>query len=234
VQLHVHTEWAREAGLAARFHGRGQFLSDFTLDEQTALIRQGLANLVAAGATDLSALRAGNMGGNLDTLVAAKSAGLAIDMSFDPTRGVHVRALLEHLREDLPDENACPTIPLSCVEDFPGHYRPAQLTALSFRELREALLTAYREHWPQFVILLHSFELVRGPDSKAVVRPHTVNLMRWNQLCAFLAGNRDRFVTTGCRELVASPSAANFVRAPRTSALHTVWRIAEQAASRAL
>jgi len=233
VQLHLHTEWLSEISVPGLPLKVCQNLGEYSLEEQTAIVRHGLANLRAAGAHDVSALRAGNMGGSGDTPAAARAAGLSLDMSFDPTRGSGIRALLESMRGRPASADACPTVPLSFVEDYPGHYRPAQLTALSFREMRRALFNAAREEWPCFVILLHSFELVRSTVPMGPLRRHWINIARWNNLCSFLAQHRDQFTTIGCPAL---SEGAEFTRLPtpssRTLALDTAWRLGEQIASR--
>jgi hypothetical protein len=232
VQLHLHTEWLSEMsapGLPARAR---QNLGEYRLDEQTAIVKHGLDNLRAAGAPDVCALRAGNMGANRDTPSAAYAAGLSLDMSFDPTRGPETRALLTAMRERS-ENHACPTIPLSFVEDYPGHYRPAQLAALSFREMRGALLTALREQWPCFVILLHSFELVRRRGQRGgPLRRHWINLARWNNLCSFLGRHRDQFATVGCSGMRADADLTRMPKTSRTLPLDTAWRVGEQIVSR--
>jgi hypothetical protein len=128
-------------------------------------------------------------------------------------------------------EGACPTVPLSLVEDYRGHYRQAQITALSFGELRHALYQANLEQWPCFVILMHSFELVHFSDRTGSLRPHSINIARWNKLCAFLEQHRDTFQTVGCMDLDAAQSA--YLQTPvRTRAIDTAWRIGEQLISR--
>jgi hypothetical protein len=232
IQLHVHTEWA-VGQRYARGSGRpSQLLSDYSADDQAALIGQGLENLRAVGVEDVIAMRAGNMSGNRDTLNAVHAMGLALDMSLDPSQSKRIRALLRDLNKGERDEGLSWTIPLSCVEDFPGHFRPTQLTALSFSELREALMTAYIEGWPQFVILLHSFELVHRSRSSWAICPHTINIRRWNQMCKFIAENPECFVTVGCRNVLSQTNSAHPGRIARTSMLHTAWRVAEQGASR--
>ena len=207
-------------------------LGDYNLEEQTAIVRHGLATLRKAGASNVIAMRAGNMGGNVDTPSAAWAAGLSLDLSFDPSRGRETRALLQAMRTS-GSKNASPTIPLSFVRDYPGHYRPAQLTALSFRELQGALIAAERDHWPCFVILLHSFELVRRPVLRSGrSRPDRTNIERWNQLCAFLAQHRDRFSTVGCADLKPAAWRSQVPKAARTLPLDTARRMAEQLASR--
>ena len=232
VQLHLHTEWLSDVAVPGLALKHRQNISDFSLEDQTTIVRYGLATLRDAGAHNVTAMRAGNMGGNVDTPVAARAAGLRLDMSFDPTRGTAMRSLLRALRDGLHGENACPTVPLSFVQDYAGHYRPANLTALSFRELRRAMLIAAREKWPYFVILLHSFELVaRGGHRREPVRPHPINIARWNSLCSFLARHREVFATIGCDELETLGKSAHLPAVIRTLPAETAWRMGEQLVS---
>lgn len=232
VQLHVHTEWLAEAPLPGLQHAYRQNLGDFSLDDQTEIIRAGAANLRAAGAPDVMALRAGNLGGNGDTPTAARRAGLSLDMSFDPAHGPVTRAMLESLRTSDVPEQACPTVALSCVEDFPGHLRHAQITALSFAEMRHALLGAVRDKWPCFVILSHSFELLHYSRGNQTVRPHAINIARWNHLLEFLAQHRDVMRTVGCRELAEDPETSRLPLPNRTRRFDTALRMGEQLFSR--
>ena len=233
VQLHLHTEWLSDVAMPGLPLKPRQNLAEFNLAEQTAIVRHGLATLRDAGAPDVIAMRAGNMAGNIDTPAAARAAGLSLDMSFDPSRGPETRALLHTLCDESRRESACPTIPLSFVQDYPGHYRPAQLTALSFRELRTAMFTAMREGWPCFVILLHSFELVRPTGQRqGPLRPNRINVDRWDQLCLFLGQHRDVFPTIGCRQLETAAVSPRVPKASRTLPLDTAWRMAEQLVSR--
>lgn len=233
VQLHLHTEWLSDVAVPGLTLTHRQNMSDFSRADQTSIVRYGLATLRDAGAANVTAMRAGNMGGNIHTTVAARAAGLRLDMSFDPTRDAATRSLLHTLRNGLPGEDACPTVPLSFVQDYPGHYRPANLTALSFRELRRAMLTAVRDKWPYFVILLHSFELVtRAGHRRGPMRPHSINIARWKSLCSFLARHRDVLATVGCDDLEPLAKSEYLPSVIRTLPLDTAWRLGEQLVSR--
>ena len=235
VQLHVHTEWLSEVTSVALPRPYRQNLGDFNLADQTDIVREALRNMRAAGAPGVVALRAGNLGGNHNTVYAAKASGLTWDMSLDLAHG---RALYETVQDQARRKGAagaCPTIPLACVEDYPGHFRHAQLTALSFAELQHALFCAEREQWPYFVIMLHSFELIkRGGSRVTLPRAHSINQRRWNQLCKLLDRRRDIFRTIACRDLVLPGTNGSTAQVPRTLPRHTLWRIAEQLASRIL
>ena len=233
VQLHLHTEWLSDVVAPRLALKHRQNISDFSLEDQTTIVRYGLASLRDAGAHNVTAMRAGNMGGNVHTPIAARAAGLRLDMSFDPTQGPATRSLLQTLRAGLHGEDACPTVPLSFVQDYPGHYRPAKLTAMSFREFRRAMLVAVRERWPYFVIMLHSFEFVkRAGHGRGPLRPHLINIARWNALCSFLARHRDVFATIGCDELETLSEPERLPSVIRTLPLDTAWRMGEQLVSR--
>jgi hypothetical protein len=232
VQLHVHTEWLSDIAARELPPKRRQNLKDFELTDQAAIIAHALANLRGAGATNVSAFRAGNLGGNRDTLVAAHANGLTLDMSFSWAHG-NQRAAEWCSAQPYA---ACPTVPLPCVEDFVGQRRPAQLTALSWVELQSALIQAERAGWPAFVILLHGSELVcYDRKNPRIVRPHRINILRWKRLCDFLTNHRDRFVTIGCEEANSLMCAETYRFTPvvRSSVGATLWRIGEQLLSRA-
>jgi hypothetical protein len=235
IQLHVHTEWLSEMTSLNLPSPYRQNLGDFNLADQTTIVREALRNLRAAGGPSVVALRAGNMGGSADTVYAAKAAGLTWDMSIDLAHGQAVYEAIQDLAQRDAAASACPTIPLACVEDYPGHFRRMQLTALSFAELQHALFCAQREQWQYFVIMLHSFELIKRDASRATpARAHSINLRRWNKLCKLLDRRRDIFRTIACRDLVLSGMNGSDPRVMRTVPVHTLWRIAEQLASRIL
>ena len=233
VQLHVHTEWLSQIDSADLPKKHRANLGDFDLREQTAIIKQAYKNLRAAGDSSAIAFRAGNMGGNFDTPFAAHAAGLSIDLSFDPAKGAATRSTIDALRSAIGRNDACRVVPLSCVQDFPGHYRPAQLTALSFQELRHSLREAVRADWAHFVILLHSFELVkRSAVYGPLASPHSINVMRFKKLCQFLSENRADFPTAGCADILSNTIAPPRLSPVRTRAVDSLIRVGEQIASR--
>ena len=64
VQLHLHTEWLSEIHdptIPSHFR---QYMHQFTLDEQRALIAKGIRSLQAVGVKKLHAFRAGSYGAN--------------------------------------------------------------------------------------------------------------------------------------------------------------------------
>jgi hypothetical protein len=120
--------------------------------------------------------------------------------------------------------------PISFFRDYPGHYRHAQLCACSSGELENSLLQAWKEGWYSFVLVLHSFELVkgRGTSGKPAL-PDRVVIRRFRRLCRFLADHRDKFRTAVFSELNRDSIPVSIPTRPLRSYPHlTVWRMAEQ------
>lgn len=240
VQLHLHSEWLRWLTISPLPGRVAQNVADLDLDAQVTLIRHGLQNLRAAGATDVCAFRAGNYGANFDTLRALARLGVRYDTSYDYPSLPGDCAL--HLPEMLVQPaklEGVEELPIGCFRDYPGHYRHAQLSACSTGELTRALEEAWRRGWDTFVLVSHSFELLRNCKvPNGTVRPDTVVLRRFERLCAYLEQNRDRFETVGFRQLRERPATAPPYQPPLqprlpTTLVHTARRYAEQAVRRA-
>lgn len=228
VQLHLHTEWLgdlAEPTLPARPR---QFMHQFSQTEQAALVRVGVASLRAAGAAAVCAFRAGSFGANRDTLRALAECGLAFDSSYNPTCRhadwvgactLEQPALIDGVLE----------FPVSTFRDYPGHRRHAQVCACSFDEMKSALLAAWAAGWYSFVIVLHSFELVRNRETPAGARADWLNIARFERLCAFLATHREKFATRLFSELDPAGVPATLpARALRSPLIHTIRRVAQQ------
>ena len=238
-QLHLHTEWlAWMTEAQSPLPGRtGKNLKDFSADEQTILLKRGLSNLAAAGANNVNAFRAGNYGGNFDTLIALQRNGIACDTThntcyLDSDCGMRTSDWLLQPRTI----HGVREFPVTFFSDYPGHLRHAQLCACSFGEMKAALLNAWRRGWQSFVIVSHSFELIRNRKKPgAIPKPDPTVIRRFEQLCRFLERNPDKFQTRcfGDIDLGAipeSPSSTNQeLERPLASRIdRTAWRIGEQ------
>jgi hypothetical protein len=232
VQLHLHSEWLALAGIANPLGEKtGSNLKDFTLDEQLTLIDFARQKLVAAGAPNPVAFRAGNYGANDDTLRALARLGIAYDTSHSP--GFAGSACEIGLGSDaIAPTRHCGVIevPVGCIGDIGGNRRHAQLTALSRRELVAALRHARDSNAGSFTIVSHSFELLnrRTGHVNGIVK------RRFDRFCAALA--RLEGVTTATYaesppRIADTGDAARILPAnPARSGL----RIAEQAAANVL
>jgi hypothetical protein len=232
VQMHVHAEWLDAINGQGLPPFRGRNLVSYSEEEQTQILECGLRNIREAGARDVSAFRAGNYGANRDTLKAVARNGLRYDTSYNvcyldpswPSRDAGLMtqpAILEGVYE----------VPISFFSDFPGHMRPAQLCACSSRELEYALTQAWKAGWQSFVIVSHSFELIRRPrDPRGPVLPDRLVIDRMESLCRFLGANQDKFRSAVFADLDQAdlPPSRGTTAPIRSKIGHTVVRMAEQ------
>lgn len=233
VQLHCHTEWLKFAPSGGPFVGlEGRNIKDFAFEEQCRILEWARDTLVAAGAPDPVAFRAGNYGANRDTLRALREIGLYYDSSHTPgiVGGDSALDLRATDTQPLLYEGII-EVPVSCVGDLGGRLRHAQITALSLKEMRAALLHARDGRMTCFTLVSHSFELInrRSLAVNKVVRA------RFEGLCRALQ-DIDGIWTA---DFAQSPPVKVFDRAemPRPVPASTIavgLRYAEQAVSNTL
>jgi hypothetical protein len=237
VQLHIHPEWLAWIEPSPLPGRTAQNLKELSEDEQATLIGLGLQNLRESGAPDVCAFRAGNYGANFDTLRALARHGVRYDTSYnvcylDSDCGLRTpQALLQ------PQElSGVQEIPITFFQDWPGHFRHVQLCACSSQELEHALDQAWRRDWGSFVLVSHSFELLkRRKQPPLPPLPDATVVRRFERLCRFLSANRDRFVTRGFRDLDDASLGRSSTQEPlRSTVRRTAWRVGEQAVRRLL
>jgi hypothetical protein len=194
VQLHLHPEWTDEARppVLEGTRAKRPHLSEYSAEDQIALLSRAKSLLQSAGAAPVSAFRAGGYGCNRATLQALLHNGLRFDSSINSStawsgsdltaaeRGQRVK-VLEGVFE----------FPITVFQDRPGHLRHVQVGATSTSEMFHLLRQAYMQDRSAFVIVSHNFEmLVPGSNN-----PDPIVVRRFRALCQFLADNRRQFVT---------------------------------------
>lgn len=237
VGLHPHTEWLSEIKNPALPQTFGPNMHGYAQHEQAAILQQGLANLREAGARNVVAYRAGGYGASLETLSALAQTGIRFDTSYNfpyPNSFPDMErdSPLRHPRKI----GEVWEFPVTFFSDYPGHVRPTQLCACSFQEMRHALLQAWRKRHHSFVIVSHSFELLKRDQlhrGGTTVTPDATVIRRFEKLCHFLAANRDKFRTLGFADIdpASIPDAAP--AAPlQSNVFYTGMRQVEQFAGR--
>jgi hypothetical protein len=234
VGLHLHPEWLRRAPWASVLPGKhGSLMRMFSLEDQAALIAKGIEQLNRCGVATVHSFRAGGYGANDDTLRALARNGVKYDSShnscwFDATCDIQRDELLLQPRELF----GVYEFPISFFQDWPGHYRHAELCACSFQELETALLDAWRKKWHSFVIVSHSFELIKGrvANGQDTSRPDGTVIRRFKKLCEFLANNSDKFQTATFDRLDPQSMPSRQYTEPLCGNFRgTLFRLAEQA-----
>lgn len=227
VQLHAHTEWLEWAEDSPADGRQGRDMADFSLADQTALLRYGADVLERAGAPRPIAFRAGNYGANDDTLRALAAIGIAWDSSVNPAfLGTACRVDLPPSR-NLPVERAgLVEVPVSGLFDRPGHFRPAQVCALSRWEMRAALRHAAAQDHPAFTVVTHSFEML----SRDRTRPSLAVTRRFAAMARVIAAHPG--LDTATFRTLASPLRDRDLPRLGAGRLRTLSRIAAQGLAR--
>ena len=203
VELHLHSEWTDESNeiIFPHIKEKREHLKFFSRQEQAELIAIGKQLLESAGCDSLSAFRAGSFGANDDTLHAVADNGLTIDSSYNYCIDDCDIVSLEDIH--LPTStHGILEVPMTTFIDGTGRRRHAQLTACSFAELKTGFNQAHQHQWPAFVLLSHSFELLKPGFSQ----PDFTVIRRFEKLCTFLSDNRHQFQTAYFHENRLEPS----------------------------
>lgn len=224
VQLHLHPNWVgAKRGDRGQHYGRFE-LADHTRREQEDLIDAARDLLIAAGAPDPIAFRAGSYAGNDDTIAALAALGFTYDSSHNGSEHPWPGAI------DLPAVQIAPVampglieVPVTLIEERPGALRNFQICALSAGEMRAALDHAVEERHAAVTIVNHGFELA----NRAGTSPNAVHVRRFEALCALLDERRDQLPTVHFRD---RPRLAlgQEDKALGPNAVRLRWRQAEQ------
>lgn len=226
VQLHIHSEWLRWARHSPVSGQLGRNIGDFSQADQAILLRLGKAWLEEAGAPPITAFRAGNFGANDDTLRALADVGLAWDSSVNPAYHCYGCRISGARDQIAPSHRfGVGELAVSGITDRPGSFRPAQICAMSAREMRTGLRHAVRESHAAYVVVTHSFEML-SRDRK---RPNRAIMRRFTSLCR-AAARLPGLTVCGFHDLPSDMAAAapsSHDRVP-PSRVRTASRMAQQ------
>jgi hypothetical protein len=228
IQLHLHAEWIPYlTNCPVPF--RGNLLRDYSLDEQIGLLELARDNLIKAGAKPPVAFRAGNYAANESTLDALVKLGFRFDTSYNHP----YLSSACGLSSISPMWHAAPThglweVPVSCFEDWPGHYRHIELCACSTAELSQAISLAVSRSWNTFTLVSHTFELISNRGSLRPVVAKPIVIKRFDEWCSVIASRTD-ISTAHFGDLSLTEREAGPIRG---SVIHTAGRYVEQLASR--
>lgn len=224
VQLHVHPNWAGARADDRSATNAAFELIDYDYDEQAELIAGASDMLVAAGAPEPIAFRAGSYAASDDTLGALAELGFVYDSSHNGAEHPWPSACSLSPRQIAPvAHRGVIEVPVTLIEDRAGHLRHFQICALSAAEMRAALDHAARHRHAAVTIVGHGFELA----NRAGTRPNAVHVRRFEELCRMLGERQGTMSTTHFAERPELPLDRD--DAPlKPSLLRTGLRQAEQ------
>jgi peptidoglycan/xylan/chitin deacetylase (PgdA/CDA1 family) len=217
VQLHLHPFWADPADPVFELAGLDR-------QRQLELIRTARDLLIEAGAPSPIAFRSGSYAADLATLDALAALGIPYDSSHNGSHHPWPSGLPLDPRRIAPALLAgVVEIPVTQIEQSSGSLRHLQICAVSSDEMHAALLHAADHGHPVATLVGHSFELAtRGGE-----RANPILVRRFERLCGFLAGHRERLPTARFADLADLPLDAEASPLP-SRPLRTAARMAQQ------
>lgn len=240
IQLHIHPnllENAGELGLAGNDLYAG--LRKYSYDDQVRLIEHGKKILQSCGVEEIKAFRAGGFGADNTSLEALKANGIYMDSSYNlsylqSSCGLYAK---EGVLNDAAEINGVAEIP---VTNYKVRYMPwvgprhMQLGAVSLGEMKAVLESAAAGGLSSVCILFHSSEFIKFYDrERSSGTPDRINLNRLEQLCKYLADNKETFRVVSFSDYIGDndghglPSREE-VRLPLVSPLQWAGRMFQQ------
>lgn len=237
IGLHIHTEWFSKKNSHILANKKlGQNINDYSETEQTQIIKKGLELLKSSGAKNITSFRAGNYGGDFNTLKALKSNNILFDTTYNYP---YLNSVCDmDTGEALQDTSRMADIyqiPVTYFHDYGNHPRHLQLTACSLSEIKHVLTQAYQQQRHSCTIVLHSFEWIKR-IRKGAIKDHTLDkicLKRFHGMCQFLSDNKDKFTTQKFEKIEITKIISKPDASPITSNIaRTSSRFIEQALRR--
>jgi hypothetical protein len=241
VQLHTHPIQRRAAYHTAGEPAAHDDIGAYPTETQAALLREGVDLLVAAGVprADLRGFRAGNFGANNSTWKAMAEAGLTVSSNFNPcyfAKNCKMRSPRAQAGLFATEVAGVYELPVSTFTEPRGGHRHLQITAVSIREMIDALRQYRALGISEVTIVTHSFEFffLDSPSAKTG-RPIDVNIDRMRGLVRFVADNPADFAMHTVGALAAelpSDIPPRPYELPRGRPLLRAGRVAEQSYKR--
>jgi hypothetical protein len=199
IGLHIHSEWLTDEDYCVLSSPRCSYnIKDYSFLEQSQIIKKGLSILKECGAKSVNSFRAGNYGGNIDTLHALKANNIKFDTTYNfPYLNSDCGMKFNTTLRDTTHINGVYEFPVTYFNDIGSHPRHLQLTACSLSELKFVLKSAWKQQRNSCTIVLHSFEWIRR-HNKNNQKSHDLDeicLKRFEKLCQFIAHNQDKYNT---------------------------------------
>jgi peptidoglycan/xylan/chitin deacetylase (PgdA/CDA1 family) len=232
IQLHLHPSVAKLHG----FVDKDDVLWNQDAVTQERLLRVGLDVLAQCG-VKATAFRAGDFAANLDTLKAMQQMGLHVSSNRDLDAKTSIRSKINFdfpVINDVSRRDDVIDVPVTAFRSplpgLDGKFRHFEISALSFREMKDGLMKAYRAGYSTVGILTHPGEFFR--NTKRGVVPIEKNRRRLEQLLAFIKSRPEFKVCTMSECAAITPIPEKSPPEIRLALPYTLLRVMEQGVDR--
>lgn len=236
VELHLHPEWLTDPRCRGLGVFRGPLIGEYPEEEQLLMMRLGLERLADAGATHVTAFRAGSWGAHSSTLRAVQGAGLTVDSSLNAHYAYSLADLSGRIELQAPVRlGDLIELPVTRFDDGRTvNGRPLSVVGVSVAEMKHVLGSLQRDAAPCAVVVLHSNEFVRTENLQVnrPLEPRQWVAGRFEKLCGFLSEHSHLMPTHFVADVAAEEGRATARDLVRTGPARTAARLVGQAISR--
>jgi hypothetical protein len=232
IQLHLHPSVANLNG----FVDKDDVFWNQDAVTQERLLRSGMDVLAQCGVKATS-FRAGDFAVNLDTLKAMQHTGILISSNRDMDTKSSIRSRINFdfpAVNDVSCRDGVIDVPVTAFRSplpgLDGEFRHFEISALSFREMKDGLMKAYRAGYSTVGILTHPGEFFR--NTKRGVVPIEKNRRRLEQLLAFIKSRPEFKVCTMSECAAITPIPEKSPPEIRLALPYTLLRVMEQGVDR--
>lgn len=232
IGLHIHTEWLSGVDvLPFDLDIVHRNIGDFDLPSQVTLIEHARSMIFNYSDNDACCFRAGNYGADNNTLKALHEVGITFDSSYnEPYLNAPCKIITDEILTSPKSIYNTIEIPVSHFQDYPTHKRHLQLSACSFSEIKDVLLSNWHAEQFSCVIVLHSFEWISRNRKNNTHALDKICLKRFLKLCKYLADNTDKFETLHFKDIDKEEATLfkSSAHIAKSKTLSTIKRFTEQ------
>ena len=232
IGVHIHTEWLQDAALASFDLTRiYRNIGDFEYMEQVVLIKHAKDLISRHTGNYICSFRAGNYGADDRTLKALSDLDITFDTSYNKPyltnpcniNSEHTLSSPELIRDTV-------EVPVTHFNDYASHIRHLQLSACSFEEIKDVLVSNWKAKQYGCVLVMHSFEWIKRNRKNNSHSLDKICLKRFLKLCQYLADNNDKFETYHFKDIniEQATSISNPGYIAKSKPISTIKRFAEQ------
>ena len=200
VQLHIHPNYRS----FINEHRMPDDMRKYSLQEQTNIIKDALTFLSSHGIENILAFRSGGFYSDLNTIIAIQNNWIRYSSNYNLAYRNCNYTKTYQLKNDIFCIEEVFEIPITCYKECPirKEWNSFQISAASYKELKEALYHYHRQRVQVITIITHSFEFVKPNDIQFLrMTPNHLLIKRFDNICNYLAKNSDKYEVITYRQL---------------------------------
>ncbi len=200
VQLHIHPNFRS----FINGQRRPDDLRKYSLEEQSNIIREALKFLLSCRINKILAYRSGGFYSDLNTIKALQNNGIQYSSNYNLAYRNCNYIKSNQPKYDIFCIEEVFEIPITCYKEFRirREWNSFQISAASYKEIKEAMYHYYNQQVNIITFIIHSFEFIKPYDIQfSRITPQHFLIKRFDKICKHLANNPDKYEVITFKDL---------------------------------